>query len=148
MSLVQTLAGGCIARLAVLSWDCCRKSPSDSFPLQDIESEVIRNELSEPELVFQVVKDAKSMTNTPEKRSVAVVRSRFYIADHGILDPNMNFMKGYRHDHGICYNSMLPILAMLVAGDRLRDYRTSKAFFLGNLRSPTGWIESSKLPAL
>ncbi|KAF3399053.1 hypothetical protein DPV78_006686 [Talaromyces pinophilus] len=92
---------------------------------------LLQEESYEPELVFQVVKDAKSMTNTPEKWSVAVVRSRFYIADSGILDPNMNFMKDYRQDHSIFYNSMLPILAMSVASDRLRDYHPNCPLFEG-----------------
>ncbi|EED23928.1 hypothetical protein TSTA_073180 [Talaromyces stipitatus ATCC 10500] len=71
---------------------------------------VIRNELSESELVFQVVKDAKGMTNAPEKRP-----------EHELYE-GLSTSSQY-----LLLNPMLPILAMLVASDRLRDYCTSKA---------------------
>ncbi|KAL1847875.1 hypothetical protein Plec18170_008285 [Paecilomyces lecythidis] len=74
---------------------------------RDMKLGVIRNEIGEPELALQVVKDAKGMSDTPEKRP-----------EHEIYE---GLSTKPRH---LLLNPMIPILAILLANGRLRDYRT------------------------
>uniref|UniRef100_A0A093VB45 Uncharacterized protein n=1 Tax=Talaromyces marneffei PM1 TaxID=1077442 RepID=A0A093VB45_TALMA len=77
---------------------------------RDIKFGVIRNELGEPELAAQVVKDAKGMTDTPEKRP-----------EHEIYEGLSS------RPRFLLLNPMLPIVALLLASNRFRDYATADA---------------------
>ncbi|KAH7123434.1 hypothetical protein B0J13DRAFT_680096 [Dactylonectria estremocensis] len=72
---------------------------------KDVKFGVFRNEHGNAEFAIQLVRDAKGMTHTPDKR------------------PEHSLYEGLRPMPLIC-NAMLPILAILIAAKAFSGYDT------------------------
>ncbi|QKX61687.1 uncharacterized protein TRUGW13939_08842 [Talaromyces rugulosus] len=95
------------ARLCEYLEGASRANSGRGLYCRNITFGVIRNELGEPELAAQVVKDTKGMTKRPNKRPKHEVYEGLSTKPRALL-----------------LNPMIPILAMLIACGRLRDFNT------------------------
>lgn len=93
------------ARVGEYIESSCRAGSGRGLHYKDVTFAVFRNEHRNAEFAVQVVRDAKNMTTTPDKR------------------PEHSLYEGLVPMPLIC-NSMLPILAMLIAAKAFRDYDT------------------------
>ncbi|KUL85000.1 hypothetical protein ZTR_07766 [Talaromyces verruculosus] len=98
------------ARLCEYLEGASRANSGRGLYCRDIIFVVLQNELGEPELAAQAIKDAKGMTDTPEKRPEHAVYE-------GLSD----------RPQFLLFNPMLPIVALLIASNRFRDYTTEDA---------------------
>ncbi|KAL8396616.1 hypothetical protein RB594_003623 [Gaeumannomyces avenae] len=93
------------ARIGEYIESTCRAGSGRGMYYKDVKFGVFRNEHGNAEFAIQLVRDAKGMTHTPDKR------------------PEHSLYEGLGPGPLIC-NAMLPILAILIAAKAFRDYNT------------------------
>ncbi|EJT68897.1 hypothetical protein, variant [Gaeumannomyces tritici R3-111a-1] len=105
------------ARIGEYIESTCRAGSGRGMYYKDVTFGVFRNEHGNAEFAIQLVRDAKGMTDNPDKR------------------PEHALYEGLGPMPLIC-NAMLPMLAILIAAKAFRDYDTLKDFL--DIKPPEG----------